>query len=424
MNKRIDITQMTPEKLGISRYTPEPAVEREFRNALAYLVFKWQFFAQIIYSDMPLVFTRHPVVPIAATDSHSIFLNPDGFKEHGINDVLEIVFVLAHEVEHRVLYDVVQAMMFAKAGRVPLANGKWLPYDDNLAGCAMDYRNNAILVNAKIGRMPKVGLYDPKISMKGMESWIEIYEKLWKSATKIILPPGFDRHLYPSQERIDHDRGRREQSIVAAAQLAERTGAGDIPAGLKRVLNDILDPKIPWQNHLRASMRRKAGEPRLDWSKINRRLAGRPDPLYFPGMGRRGAGVIVCGADNSGSIGQHVANVFGAEMSGIVSDIRPSQLIVMWCDAAVTRVDVIDDPENLTSLFADWKTTGIGGGGGTDFRPVFDKIKEMELEPDMLVYFTDMYGRFPSEQPPYSVIWASTTASAVAPFGESIHVEI
>jgi hypothetical protein len=66
----IDISTAAPPEAPAQRYTPEPQVERKFRDALAYLVFKWQLFAQLIYSDMHLVYTHD--VPIAATDSKRI----------------------------------------------------------------------------------------------------------------------------------------------------------------------------------------------------------------------------------------------------------------------------------------------------------------------------------------------------------------
>ena len=65
-------------------------------------------------------------------------------------------------------------------------------------------------------------------------------------------------------------------------------------------------------------------------------------------------------------------------------------------------VETFDDasplPPNRT-----WKATG---GGGTDFRPVFDYVeKHPELEPALLIYFTDGYGIFPVKMPPYDTVF-------------------
>ena len=65
------------------------------------------------------------------------------------------------------------------------------------------------------------------------------------------------------------------------------------------------------------------------------------------------------------------------------------------------------------------------GGGGTDFRPVFDKIKkEFNNQIDCLVFFTDGYGDFPAHQPPYQVYWVTENPKSVDwPFGKVISLK-
>jgi predicted metal-dependent peptidase len=47
----------------------------------------------------------------------------------------------------------------------------------------------------------------------------------------------------------------------------------------------------------------------------------------------------------------------------------------------------------------------VRGGGGTDFRPVFEDIARRKLNPKLLLFFTDLMGIFPDKIPPYPVIW-------------------
>jgi predicted metal-dependent peptidase len=47
----------------------------------------------------------------------------------------------------------------------------------------------------------------------------------------------------------------------------------------------------------------------------------------------------------------------------------------------------------------------VKGGGGTDFRPVFEDIARRKLNPKLLLFFTDLMGVFPDKIPPYPVIW-------------------
>jgi predicted metal-dependent peptidase len=63
------------------------------------------------------------------------------------------------------------------------------------------------------------------------------------------------------------------------------------------------------------------------------------------------------------------------------------------------------------------------GGGGTSFVPVFKKVEELGITPALLIYFTDGYGTFPDEPPPYPVIWVMTE-DVTPPFGEVVKVEM
>lgn len=62
------------------------------------------------------------------------------------------------------------------------------------------------------------------------------------------------------------------------------------------------------------------------------------------------------------------------------------------------------------------------GGGGTDFGPCFDWLDEHGIQPQTLVFLTDLYGSFPPSAPGYPVLWAST-GNRKAPFGEVIPMQ-
>jgi predicted metal-dependent peptidase len=62
------------------------------------------------------------------------------------------------------------------------------------------------------------------------------------------------------------------------------------------------------------------------------------------------------------------------------------------------------------------------GGGGTDFGPCFDWLEKRGIQPQTLVFLTDLCGTFPSTVPSYPVIWASTERRN-APFGAVIPMQ-
>jgi predicted metal-dependent peptidase len=63
----------------------------------------------------------------------------------------------------------------------------------------------------------------------------------------------------------------------------------------------------------------------------------------------------------------------------------------------------------------------VSGGGGTDFRPVFEWVAREDMGPDLLVYFTDAEGRFPEREPSFPVVWL-VKGKAPVPFGTRIQL--
>jgi predicted metal-dependent peptidase len=172
----------------------------------------------------------------------------------------------------------------------------------------------------------------------------------------------------------------------------------------------------------RATIMRVNGSDGLDWSQADRRMLVRGhighDPIYFGRPMGFGAGTIVIGCDTSGSIGDKQINQFFGELKGIFEDLNPREVVIMWCDARVHRVDYLEEVGDLDTV----REKGAPGGGGTSFVPVFERIEKLGLDPDMLVYLTDMYGTFPKEAPDYPVIWGSIGGKE-APFGEMVFID-
>jgi predicted metal-dependent peptidase len=428
-----------PPRAPLVCHKPSKSEEKYIRDGLAFLTMTTPFWSHVLYAEMDIRYTGD--VPFAATDSHSIFVNVEGMKAQGWG-VEEVAFVLAHEVCHYVFGDLLQAIVWRELNAVPHPSGP-LPYDHQIMNQALDYRINPALVEAKVGKMPKIGLIDPMLSAKGMESAVEIYARLIaKQGSQPKSKPGqpgqgqpsagddhggFDVHVEPSAVAVREEKAsgaiRRAQIIVAAAQAAVAAGKGDLPAFVKRLLGDILEPKVKWQDHLRATMQRAAGEPRHDWSKVNKRLISRPDhKIVFARKSNYGCGTVVVGWDTSGSTFKWSERFF-SEIAGILGDLNPAELILMRCDSSVHNVDRFDEPEDIALVKARIDDDGIGGGGGTSFVPVFDRIKAEHIEPDMLIYLTDTYGTFPRQEPDYPVVWASIAKNSKVPFGTLIEID-
>ena len=201
-----------------------------------------------------------------------------------------------------------------------------------------------------------------------------------------------------------------EVAVVQAAQYAK--AAGDVPAGLDRMIETIRRPKIGWQAVLRRFVDRNARQDHR-WSRPNRRYIG--SGLYLPSLHSEGIGRIVIAVDTSLSIDPDMLSQFAAEMNAIVEDCKPEAVDVVYCDAGVARVEHF----GLDDLPL---TINPAGGGGTSFVPPFEWVETQAFDPACLIYLTDLYGRFPDHAPPYPVLWASTS-DEIAPFGETLKLD-
>ena len=423
------ILPSTSERAPLRAYKPTRAQLVKSEDAEAFTSMTAPFFSHILYSELATRFTLD--VPWAATDGHSLFENPEGIEAEGWG-IEERAFVKCHEIMHYVRGDMVVAVKW-RQDKVVFTGTRTLPYLPKLMNVAADYLINAALIKGRIGKMPMkngkpFGLFDPAISAEGMEDMVVIYDRLYdKYAGQ--EPEGFDEHFEPSDadQEVEARIGktRREQVIAAAAQAQDASGAGDLPGAIKQLIDEVLDPKVHWAEHLRASMSRSAGEPRPNPRSINKKMIARPigGRIVAAARSKYGCGTVVVGWDTSGSVIKH-QSAFFAEMSGIVADLNPERLIVIRCDAKVHDVDELDQPQDLTELRQEINAKGIGGGGGTRFAPVFEWIKDNNVEPDMLVYLTDLEGSFPQQEPSYPTIWANIKPGKRAPFGTIVEIEI
>ena len=225
------------------------------------------------------------------------------------------------------------------------------------------------------------------------------------------LAPGSSQGKDPHQATNDRNEGEWQTAVAQAAQAAKLQGK--LPAALERLLSEVLTPKVDWREHIQALFARRLGSGSYDWRRPDRRLI--VQDIYAPGRSGFGAECVVVGIDTSGSIGQAELNMFMAEVSGILEEVRPKKLFCVMCDA---RVNVVHEFDNA----ADLRSVKLVGGGGTDFRPVFDWINKQGLTPDALVYLTDGLGSFPSRAPNFPVIWGNIYPQAKYPFGDVVDV--
>lgn len=413
--------------MTIAQVQLSPDDKRKWIETRSALLWTAPAFTHLLFSmlnptkgELAATFTED--VPIAATDGSVLILNPKTFFKFTLG---ERIFIVAHEVLHCVFNHCILSRPFRQTEKVKFADGSELPYDPELMNVAMDLIINDLLIESKIGNFPKEGCHDPKIATH-KDSFLDAYKKVFKQKPggaggkgpggggfDVLLDPGTSQGKNPDQ--ASQERSETAWGTAVAAAMAAAKAQGKLPAALERMFSEILEPEVSWQDYIRAFFARKVGAGGYDWRSPDRRLIQRD--IYAPRRSGNGCGDVVVAVDTSGSIGQRELDVFFGELRGILEDVRPNKLFLVWCDAKVHHVDELDQSSDLGGLKPH-------GGGGTDFRPVFDWIDQNNVTPDALVYLTDLMGSFPSDAPKYPVIWGDIHGYCNAPFGDTVVIPI
>ncbi len=185
---------------------------------------------------------------------------------------------------------------------------------------------------------------------------------------------------------------RWQQYVASAAQQAQ--AAGKLGGGMARLIEEWLQPKLPWRNLLAHYLFDTA---RNDYNYM--RPSRREGDMILPSLRSSQSNVVVA-VDVSGSVGDQELAEFAGEINAIKGAL-PVRITLLACDARLAE----DGPW----VYEPWEEfrlpRAFTGGGGTRFDPVFDWVENQDTRPDVLLYFTDGDGPFPKAPPAYPVLW-------------------
>jgi len=222
---------------------------------------------------------------------------------------------------------------------------------------------------------------------------------------------GFDVHVFG-----DVDENEIREKVLTAFEAAKSSGQGTIPAGIERLIKDMRKAKVRWEKLFHRFIGSAFSRDDYSFSRPNRRFDA--DVVYMPSLKSPIIGEIGFAVDTSGSMGDEDLAQIVAELKKINGFV--DKITVMSCDAAVHEVVEIYKMEDVVGKIT------LGGGGGTDFRPVFEEFEKRGIRPEVLVYATDSYGTFPEKVPSYPVLWVCTVTESSAgdfPFGHVIYMD-
>ena len=402
----------------------DPKLDREIREKLITarvgLLLRASFFGNLA-TRLKLV-NADEWCPTAATDGRNFYYNSrfvDMLKPK------EVEFLFGHEVLHCV-YD-----HFGRRG----------DRDPQLFNIANDYCVNADLKKHRVGEFITTVpcLYDAKYQDMSSE---EIYDILYENAEKIdigsLIEKMLDEHLdgegdgaggdkdgdgkekgqgrpkYSAEEK-QKIRDEIKEAVLAAAAASE--GAGNLPAGVKRIIQDMTAPKMNWRELIRMQLESTI---KSDYTWLRNSRRGWHMDAVMPGMKLDPMIDIAISIDASGSMGEAILKDVLSEVAGIMEQFPNYRIHVVSFDTEVYNPQQFDS-ENLDDI----TEYEVVGGGGTDFDCVFRYFKDNEIEPKRHIMFTDGYpcGSWGDENYCDTVFIMHGTTTIVPPFGQFAYYE-
>jgi len=374
------------------KYTDAQMDEAKFKvsKVLTRVITSEPFYATLLMQTKPTLSTMAPTAWVNMRGH--IFFNPGFVLDHTID---ELVGVAIHEVLHKVFFHVMRLQE-----RNPK---KW--------NVACDAIINHIIVREQHYKLPAGGVMFPEDQVVGKTA-DEVYSAMKDDPAGGGGWDGEGDMKDDGSQPTESDVLDIKRQVAAAVQNAKQMGK--MPAGLDRLIDELLDPQKDWKELLEEALTSGLmGNDLFAYSKNSH--AGRAAGTVMPALSRSvQMRKVVIGVDTSGSIDDNQLKIFISEVRGILHSIGIQETHVVYCDSGIHDVHVLPDYER------DYMPAKVGGGGGTSFEPVFDYAEEQEAE--AIVYFTDMYCHFP-EEPDRLVVWAATT-EIEGPYGSTVRIEV
>lgn len=366
-----------------------PDEERTIRRARINILKKYQFFASV--AMMPILLDKG-ITDTIATNGKAIYYNPDFMSKQSYE---ETYFIVLHEILHCVLMHT-----YRRNKR-----------NHRLYNIAADYVVNDYIIRTLGLIPPKDALIDVAFANMNTEM---VYEKLKEQqdsdSLSIEASIAMDSNSKIPGEVLDipdeskkHERFN-QNIIQSALDTAQKNGMGQ-KGDLSEIENllRIMDCKkkvkrIAWYHLLQNTVQHTIASD-YGFKQPNVRYVA--SGFYLPSFSVKTIQKLSLVIDVSGSIlsRPEMLNDFFEHIRNIAEDCSVLNIDVITCDTMIREIFTVSSYELMFHKF------NITGGGGTDFNPPFKYYEDSYEQPDVMIYFTDLDGYFPKEEPAYPVIW-------------------
>lgn len=359
----------------------DPSLKQKLTQARATLLLRYPFFGYLVTNlEDKMASGLHT----AGTDGQSVYWSEEFLQKLASRDV---VFVMAHEALHCALQH-----LWRRGERDPR---RW--------NIACDSVVNDMLLEAGLDSSL------PMIRGANGRSAEDLYEHADELIRANVQRGLVDDHGAWVEVGKPGDPEWRGLSDAWRAALQQAKSFGNVPAGMVRHIDAVLDPKRDWRDLLREGL---FSPEDYRWKPTDRRF---PDVL-LPTLAGEVHRVVIA-IDTSGSIHGEKLKHFWTELVAILRNNR--------CEARVLTCDADIQDEWDEAQFDPTSVPVLRGGGGTNFAPVFDRVERYIAtgwQPEALVYLTDLDGAFPQRPPEVRTLWVvgKDDAKKRVPFGEII----
>jgi len=209
------------------------------------------------------------------------------------------------------------------------------------------------------------------------------------------------------QEEILQEQLLAEEAI---SLLASEFKKGEIPHAIDRFFKLDFIASVDWRDELKSAIDRYHKD---DFTLLPPNKKFIHQGIYLPSNVSQTFRLVIA-VDSSASIDEVLLNQFLSEVNFLMSLIHNYQIELLVCDEKIRSHETFYSGDSLACE--------VKGSMGTDFRPVFEFIDKEFDDVKLLLYFTDLDGKFPHAKPDFEVKWVSKKAKDI-PFGEIVILE-